>query len=136
LLDTLVFPDEAQDKIRRARCAKVHLNGKICFAEVQFFFQAAFGPEYKEDTLALVSLYSDRDEALFTESYCTIWSVTELGNEGLQVIPVKSVESVVAIIPHQHRVPPFSALPRYFVWEQMGLDMAVIADSVRDEDED
>ncbi|KAF8074614.1 hypothetical protein FPV67DRAFT_1408292 [Lyophyllum atratum] len=127
--------NKALEKLRRARCVKISLNGKISFAEVLFFFNAEIGGT--RHTLALVSRYGPRDETLFHESFFTVWSMAELGVEGLQVIPAKSILSVVSVQPHDHHVEDGDT--RYFVWEQMGLEMALLADTlpvVEGEDDD
>ncbi|KAF8078225.1 hypothetical protein FPV67DRAFT_1557598 [Lyophyllum atratum] len=76
-----------------------------------------------ERTLALVSFYGPRDESLFKESFFTIWSMAKLGIDGLKVIEAKSIVAVVSLQPHDSNT-------RYFVWEQMGLDMALLADTL------
>lgn len=85
-------------------------------------------------TLALVELYGRPDEQLFRESFSTVWSVAELGGAGLRVVLAKTILSVVSIQPHGHRV--VQDEPWFFVWEQMGLDMALLSgalDEIPDE---
>jgi hypothetical protein len=85
-------------------------------------------------TLALVKLYSRPDETLFQESHATVWSITELGVEALHIVPAKTILSVVSVQPHNHHVTPGDT--RYFIWEQMGLDMALLSgalDKIPDE---
>ncbi|KAF8068694.1 hypothetical protein FPV67DRAFT_1414845, partial [Lyophyllum atratum] len=118
--------DKSLEKLRRARCVKVSSNGRISFAEVQFYFKAEIGGT--ERTLALVSFYGPRDESLFQESYFTIWSMAKLGVDGLKVIEAKSIVAVVSVQPHDHHVEDGDT--RYFVWEQMGLEMALLADTL------
>jgi hypothetical protein len=101
------------------------LSNKIEFAEVQYFFNASVNNARR--TLALVSLYSRPDEDLFRQSNWTVWSVTEGGPSSLQVIDAKSILSVVSVIPHNHHVNADHSDKRFFVWEQMGLDMALLS---------
>lgn len=102
------------------------LKNEIEFAEVQYFFNAIVNDA--RITLALVSLYSRPDEDLFKESNWTVWSVTEQGQNGLQVIEAKNILSVVSVIPHNHHVYADSTDERFFVWEQMGMNMALLSD--------
>jgi hypothetical protein len=74
-----------------------------------------------------VELYSRPDENLFKLSNWTVWSVTERGQTGLQVIDAKAILSVVSVIPHSHHVCPDSSDERFFIWEQMGMDMALLS---------
>ena len=103
------------------------LANVIEFAEVQYFFNATVNDT--RQTLALVSMYSRPDEDLFKRSNWTVWSVTEGGQNGLRVIDAKSILSVVSVIPHNHHVNADSSDVRFFVWEQMGMDMALLSRS-------
>lgn len=104
---------------------QITLSNEIEFAEVQYFFNATVNDA--RITLALVALYSRPDEDLFKQSNWTVWSVTEGGQSGLRVIDAKSILSVVSVIPHNHHVCADSSDERYFIWEQMGTDMALLS---------
>jgi hypothetical protein len=93
---------------------------------VQFYFNALISGLHC--TLALVLLYSQPDADLLQESSWTVWSMKVLGNEGLQVVDAKSIISVVLIQPHDHRLEDRDAW--FFVWEQMGLKMALLSGSL------
>jgi hypothetical protein len=101
------------------------LNNEIEFAEVQYFFNAVVND--RRITLALVALYSRPDEDLFKRSNWTVWSVTEQGQIGLRVIDAKAILSVVSVIPHNHHLSADSSDVRFFIWEQMGMDMALLS---------
>lgn len=90
---------------------------------MQFYFNAQIGGT--RQTLSLIRLYSRPDEVLFRESHSTVWSMAELGDEGLRVVPVNTILSVVSVQPHNHHVSPGDT--RFFVWEQMGLEMALLS---------
>jgi hypothetical protein len=82
-----------------------------------------------EKSLAMVSTYSAPNQHLFELSYCTLWSCTHGGDNSLVVIDVKSIEAVVAMVPHQ----PFRDSPgRYFLVEKPGLDIAFLSGHVED----
>ena len=83
------------------------------FAEVQYYFMITVGGADK--TVALVSLYSLPDPARLANSFGTNISCTYEGDARLCVIDIKSIKSVVAMIPRQGRM---------FVVEKMGLDIA------------
>ena len=73
----------------------------------------------------MISLYSKQDPTLFTDSCHTIYSATILPeNIGLHVVPVKNIISVVSMQPHDYQVVPGES--RYFVWEYIGLQVAVL----------
>lgn len=74
-----------------------------------------------------MSLYSRPDEDLFKESNWTVWSVTEQGENGLRVIDAKAILSVVSVIPHEHHVCADLSDDRFFIWEQMGMDMSLLS---------
>lgn len=74
-----------------------------------------------------MSLYSRPDEDLFKESNWTVWSVTEQGENGLRVIDAKAILSVVSVIPHEHHVCADLSDERFFIWEQMGMDMSLLS---------
>ena len=97
------------------------------FAEVEFYFHAIINQELQH--LALVSLLSCPDEDLFSESFHTVWSVTELGDEGLRVVNAKSILTVVAIIPHDHHVEEGGGDKRFFIWEKIGNDVGLLSDA-------
>jgi hypothetical protein len=101
------------------------LANEIEFAEVQYFFNAIVNDA--RITLALVSLYSRPDEDLFKQSNWTVWSVTEQGQRGLRVVDAKSILAVVSVIPHDHHLCDDSSDERFFIWEQMGMDMALLS---------
>src|ERR1700679_542880 len=109
-------------------------NNEIEFAEVQYFFNAVVNNAII--TLALVALYSRPDEDLFKQSNWTVWSVTELGNDALRVIDAKAILSVVSVIPHNHHVCADSSDERFFIWEQMGMDMALLSHHAEVDGED
>ena len=103
---------------------------------MKYFFNAMVNNTRR--TLALVSVYSRPDEDLFKRSNWTVWSVTEGGQNGLQVIDAKSILSVVSVIPHNHHVNADASDVRFFVWEQMGMDMALLSrpgDATGEDDE-
>jgi hypothetical protein len=74
--------------------------------------------------LALVSLYSLPHKELLEYSHHTLLSCVYEGDAYLQVIDIKAIMSVVAMVPHH----PFSEDPldRYFVVEKPGLDVACL----------
>jgi hypothetical protein len=64
-------------------------------------------------------MYSPPDLALLEASYHTLWSCSYQGDTALRVIDVKTIVSVVAMV-------PLSA-GRYFVVEKPGLNVAHMA---------
>ena len=89
--------------------------------------------------LALVSLFSKPDEYLFSLSANTLWSCEYQGDAALKFIDVKTIQSVVAMIPHRPEIPGLPLSERFFLVEKPGLDVAVMAgveEDVPGEEED
>jgi hypothetical protein len=70
--------------------------------------------------LALVSMYSAPHPELLNKSQNTLISVTHSGNPSLKVVDIRSIESVVAVIPHTLFQDGSS---RFFVVEKPGLEL-------------
>ena len=73
--------------------------------------------------LAIISTYSEPNPDLLVESHGTLVSCQYFGDNGLVVIEVSCIESVVAMVPHN---PPHSKNSElhFFLVEQPGLDIA------------
>ncbi|KAF8803072.1 hypothetical protein BYT27DRAFT_7226131 [Phlegmacium glaucopus] len=99
-------------KIRMARnvkaCTSIILN--IDFAEISFYFQLSIisNGERADETFALISTYS---------STCTHGRV-----ENMEIIPVKKILSVIAMIPY--KLSENDPEPQYFLVEKPGLEVA------------
>jgi hypothetical protein len=76
----------------------------------------------------MVILYSPPDPKMLEESHFTVYSVTHLGEAGIQVIDIKSIISVVSIQPHAYQLLPNE--PCFFVWEKIGLDVSFLAQNI------
>lgn len=84
---------------------------------------------------ALIARYSHPDMNLFRESVWTVYLVTQIPyEEGLVIVEATSILSVVSMQPHSHKLIPGEA--RFFVWEKMGLKMALLSSSDLKEIED
>ena len=94
----------------------------VRFAQVYYYFQVLINET--ETTLAVVSLYSLPHEELLEYSHHTLLSCVYEGDAHLQVIDIKSIMSVVAMVPH-HPFPE-DLLDRYFVVEKPGPDVACL----------
>ncbi|KAF8155447.1 hypothetical protein B0H34DRAFT_644038, partial [Crassisporium funariophilum] len=108
--------------LRRACCVKIQTSSnKVDFAKVQFYFHGMINDS--RQPLALVSLLSEPDPTLLQESHHTVYSVRKL-TDGLGVVNAKSIIAVIAVIPHNYKVNGDEQ--RYFIWEKMGMDMALL----------
>jgi hypothetical protein len=93
-------------------------------AEVLYFFRYTRSNTEKVP-LAMVSVFGVPDRGLLAESYGTLWAAKpELG--GIRVIPAKSIQSVVAMIPFpDNRGVPEAVEHRfkgmYYLYEKLGL---------------
>ncbi|KAI0292314.1 hypothetical protein BC826DRAFT_885613, partial [Russula brevipes] len=77
--------------------------------------------------LALVSLYSRPDTTLLSHSMNTLWSCSSQGDSALKFIDVKTIQAVVAMIPHTHSNPVIGGEQsdeRFFLVEKPGFDVA------------
>jgi hypothetical protein len=103
-------------------------NQAIEFAEVLFYFQLSImmaGGIHTNETFALVSKYSPPHTGILEESYHTLWSCTHGEIENMEIIPVKSILAVVAMIPHN--LTPNDPEQQYFLSEKPGLEVACLA---------
>lgn len=83
----------------------------------------------------MLDLYSSPDWDLLTESSNTLWSCTRQQNDdGLCIVPVTLIQSVVAIVPHiDSDIQVRRDLSgRLYVVEKMGLDVMQMAGVVED----
>ncbi|KAH9920820.1 uncharacterized protein BXZ73DRAFT_91856 [Epithele typhae] len=106
-------------------------NGEIRYGEVQYFLQLNIGAQ--KQAVALLSLWSLPEPQLLELSYSTIHSCLPSGDEGLVIIPVHCIQSVVAMIPHPAHIPsndghieyrPVNVAGRWCVVEKPGLEVA------------
>ena len=99
----------------------------IYFGEVKFYFFKTFGDDLR--AFALVSLYSPPNEYLLQQTHATLTVCRYHGDRALIVTDVKSILSVVAMVPF-----PFSLDghgDQYFMIEKIGLDV-IEADDLED----
>jgi hypothetical protein len=87
--------------------------------EVHFYFTTT---AQNHKCLAVGRLFSAPDPALLNVSYNTYKSVRRL--DRILVVNIKSIESVVAVIPDKHRTGSF------FLAERPGLEISGWADTV------
>ncbi|KAJ7720472.1 hypothetical protein DFH07DRAFT_760806 [Mycena maculata] len=102
--------------VRMARNVKVSGSffGRQEIAEVEFFFQT------KDHVLALGSLYPRPDEELLKASYNTVWSCG--APEKPVVFRAKSIQSVVAMVPHEN-----NGVDEFFLVEKPGLESIALS---------
>lgn len=95
---------------------------------MQFYFRSNHSGV--ERAYALVSVWSEPDMDLLQESSNTVYSCVYQGQAALQVIDVKRVTSVVAMVPMSPRDGDRS--PRYFLLEKPGLEITALGDVATD----
>lgn len=97
--------------------------------------------EYNDDgiyrfvTVAIVSVYSRPDPELLQRSTQTVWSCKHEADQALQLVSVKSIQSVVAMIPHRPKLPSGVVEDRFFLLEKPGLGLVTVDEEVDEEDE-
>ncbi|KAA1466965.1 hypothetical protein DENSPDRAFT_766810, partial [Dentipellis sp. KUC8613] len=110
---------------------QIHLHNQVHFAEVQFYFRLTIDGG-QEKNLAMVSLFGPPDPNLLQLSSQAVWSCTYGGEQNMLVIDIKSIQSVVGMVPHTSDP---TWVDRYFVVERMGLEISYssIPENVPDE---
>ena len=106
-------------------------------AEVRFFIHIS--RDEGDMCLALMSLFSKPDEYLLDISANTLWSCEYRNDGALKFIDVKTIQSIVAMIPHKPEIPGLPLSERFFLVEKPGLDVAMMAgieDDVPGDEED
>ncbi|KIJ13970.1 hypothetical protein PAXINDRAFT_80092 [Paxillus involutus ATCC 200175] len=109
------------DRLRMARFVKLKIDGELRFAEVKYYARIKVNADF--ETIACISLFSQPDQQLLRLSWHTILSC--IPQNDIQIVDVKSILSVVAMVPHQ--VHTLGDMERYFVVEKPGLDVATIS---------
>ncbi|KAH9940153.1 uncharacterized protein BXZ73DRAFT_88838 [Epithele typhae] len=130
---------KTKPKLRVSRNVKIVLNGEIRYGEVQYFIHLKIGN--RKQGVAMLSLWSLPEPTLLKLSCKTIYSSLPGGDDGLVVVPVHCIKSVVAMIPHPEHIPSVEGhivtrdvdvTGRWCVVEKPGLEVAHYAG--RDED--
>ena len=113
---------------------QVLLGDAIRIAEVRFFIHVITDEE--EKGLALVSLYTLPNPTLLKASMNTLWSCAYQGDAALKFIDVKTIRSVVSMIPHSPSIGGRDAEERFFLVEKPGFDVAIMAGAMEDTPDD
>jgi hypothetical protein len=73
--------------------------------EVQYFFRVRSRDplDLETHTLAVISLWSNKDEVIWRVSNRTVWYAIYQGQGSIAVINVKDIHSCVAMVPHKLR---------------------------------
>jgi len=74
--------------------------------------------------VALVSVYSRPDTDLLDLSSNTLCSCEYQGDKDLQFIDVKTIQAVVAMVPHKPVIGPQEPVEHYFLVEKPGFDVS------------
>ncbi|KAM6500225.1 hypothetical protein JOM56_003239 [Amanita muscaria] len=90
-------PKEKYENFRNSRNVKFKDNGKTRYGEVQYFFQINLNNA--SYTLAMVSPYSEPHTTMLRESHGSLYVCERLDEHQMMVIDIKSIQSVVAMIP-------------------------------------
>ncbi|KAG1884127.1 hypothetical protein F4604DRAFT_1919970 [Suillus subluteus] len=127
-----------------SRNMKLQYHEQVRFAEVLYFTRLSVQADFDDEhdwhwqDVAVVQLYSHPDADLLRLSSHTVVSCSKL--EEICVIDAKQVLSVVAMIPHNPRLPAgvMEEEERFFMLEKPGLDLlnVGITNNVLDDDDD
>ena len=99
-------------------------------AEVCFFI--LWTHKGRETPLMLVSLYSTLDLRLLKAFHNTLWLCEHQGDLALLFIDAKTIQSVIAMIPHTPVIELQQLGEWFFLVEKPGLDVAVIGGMVEE----
>ncbi len=103
------------------------------FGEVQYYFKVTLQLGTPKRGFAMVANYSPPDAGMLAESYGTLWSCRYMGTVGLKVIDIKTIASVVAMVPHPHvsdSILQGKIEGHVYMGEKIGLDLMLLADHV------
>lgn len=97
-----------------------------------YFFVSVHG---QNRAVAMLSVYGAPSQSLLDASEATLLSCRHGGDQGVRVVDVKDIKSVVAMIPHKVMVPGSDVMQdRFYLGEKPGLDVALFVEEVdRDE---
>lgn len=90
------------------------------------YFFIHLSPSSGDLALALVSVYTEPDPTILRKSHNTLWSCEYKGDSSLRFVDVKTIQSVVAMIPHMPGIEGSSS-ERFFLVEKPGFDVAIMA---------
>lgn len=77
--------------------------------------------------LVLVPVLSKPNDSFLSLSMGTLWSCGSQGDEVLKFIDVKTIQAVVAMIPHRPKILGLPLSERFFLVKKPGLDVATLA---------
>ena len=111
---------------------KIVFNDNPRLAEVHYFAHLVANQDESDEAsendvgicfkdVALVMLYLPPDQDLLVQSHEVLVSCTKLGEDGLCVIDIASIQLVVAMIPHS---PPGILEDCYFLVEKSDMELA------------
>ncbi|KAG6835239.1 hypothetical protein H0H93_003621 [Arthromyces matolae] len=114
------------NKLQIAHRVKFKYKNQIEFGEVCYYFRLNITAT-DICTLAVISLYTRPDPHLLEISAGTLWSCQHQGDGAVVVVDVKTIEAVVAVIPHSTGIIGANWKDRMFVVEKPGLDISIMA---------
>jgi hypothetical protein len=114
---------------RNSPNSQILYNNEICIADSmqRHIFIYTFNMKDVKMALALVSLYSKPDPTILRHSMNMLWSCKHQGDSALKFIEVKTIQAIVAMIPHKPAIIGQQTEKRFFLVEKPGLDVAIIA---------
>ncbi|KAF7322171.1 hypothetical protein MKEN_00741300 [Mycena kentingensis (nom. inval.)] len=107
---------EVPKGLNKVRMSRNYIDEDLdseAYGEVQFYFRADFAGQ--EKAFALISVYSAPDVHLLEQSYNTLWVCKYRGDDALKIIEVKSIRSVIVMVPYDEG--------RVFAVHKMGLEV-------------
>ena len=111
------------------------IDGKVQYAEVRYYFKIRLQETQLERGMAMVSMYTAPVENLLRSSHHTLWSCYPGGDTNLRVIDIKSIQAVVAVVPHP-KVDDLTLREklngRVYIGEKMGLHIMQLSGNIED----
>lgn len=104
---------------------------------VRYIFQHGSATTGKQ-TLVMIEKYGARHQVLFEQSLGTYWTAQRLGNQGVQVIPLSRIQSVVMMAPNEQirkALPEHADESWWYLMERPGLKITSLI-GLTEEDND
>jgi hypothetical protein len=108
------------------------LDNTTRFVEVLYFFYHRLS-EDRSEAFAMVLPFSSPHPILLSQSLHTLISCEPLGDNEIQVIPAKSIVSVIAMVPHRPIVNGVALDNQFYVVEKPGLDICTLSSDAAQE---
>ncbi|KAG1809193.1 uncharacterized protein BJ212DRAFT_1579764 [Suillus subaureus] len=121
---------ETHFNARQSRNVKIMLDGKPRVGEVQYYIECRIDHTRPVEALAVIKLFSLPHQELLRQPHTTFISCQYLGDAGTIVVNVKSIHSVVAMVPHK-----LNDEDRFYMVEKPGADVTYLGGYLEEDEQ-